>query len=121
MVRLDRLYEDFDNKSDLYRAVVTWLCIPNFLPHNMEVSWVLEDQVKKVARRNRAICTGSRWLRGGGDVLAVASSDSLERRLISLFIKVGFSLAVDQVRTTGSDPKISSHCNFLLYGRNILF
>ena len=36
VARLDRLYEDYDNKSDPYRAAVTWLCRPNFLPHNMK-------------------------------------------------------------------------------------
>jgi len=36
VARLDKLYEDFDNKSDPFRAVITWLCRPDSLPRNMK-------------------------------------------------------------------------------------
>ena len=44
VVRLDRLYEDFDNKADPFRAVVTWLCRPDFLPHNMKGIHGMEEE-----------------------------------------------------------------------------
>eukprot|EP00092_Neocalanus_flemingeri_P001551 GFUD01001653.1.p1 GENE.GFUD01001653.1~~GFUD01001653.1.p1 ORF type:complete len:880 (+),score=263.06 GFUD01001653.1:116-2755(+) len=44
VARLDRLYEDFDNKSDPYRAVVTWLCRPKYLPRNMHGSHGMEEE-----------------------------------------------------------------------------
>ena len=36
VARLDELYHDFENKSEPYRAVVTWLCRPDFLPHTLD-------------------------------------------------------------------------------------
>jgi len=44
VARLDKLYEDFDNKSDPYRAVITWLCRPNSLPQNMKGLHGMEDE-----------------------------------------------------------------------------
>jgi len=44
VARLDRLYEDYDNKSDPFRAEVTWLCRPNFLPHNMKGLHGMEEE-----------------------------------------------------------------------------
>ena len=44
VARLDRLYEDFDKKNDPYRAVVTWLCRPDFLPHSMDCSHGMEEE-----------------------------------------------------------------------------
>lgn len=44
VVRLDRLYEDFDNKADPFRAVVTWLCRPDFLPNNMKGIHGMEEE-----------------------------------------------------------------------------
>ena len=36
VARLDELYHDFENKSEPFRAVVTWLCRPDFLPQSLE-------------------------------------------------------------------------------------
>jgi len=36
VARIDELYHDFENKSEPYRAVVTWLCRPDFLPRALE-------------------------------------------------------------------------------------
>ena len=38
VVRVDQLYHDYDNKTDPHRAVVTWLCRPNFLPPALRVA-----------------------------------------------------------------------------------
>jgi len=36
VARIDELYHDFENKSEPFRAVVTWLCRPDFLPQSLE-------------------------------------------------------------------------------------
>lgn len=36
VARLDELYHDFENKSEPYRAIVTWLCRPDFLPNSLD-------------------------------------------------------------------------------------
>ena len=32
VVRVERLYRDYSNTADPHRAVVSWLCRPDFLP-----------------------------------------------------------------------------------------
>ena len=44
VARLDKMYEDFDNKSDPFRAVITWLCRPNSLPQNVKGLHGMEDE-----------------------------------------------------------------------------
>jgi len=36
VARLDELYHEFENQAEPYRAVVTWLCRPDFLPAMLE-------------------------------------------------------------------------------------
>jgi len=46
VVRVDKLYQDYNNKTDPYRAEVTWLCrpIPGMLPANLDSGHGLEEQ-----------------------------------------------------------------------------
>jgi len=38
VVRVDQLYQDFENKADPNRAVVTWYCRPEFLPPSVRTA-----------------------------------------------------------------------------------
>ena len=44
VARLDRLYQNYENKKDPYRAVVTWLCRPAFLPRALDGSHGQEEE-----------------------------------------------------------------------------